>query len=413
MAAVTVVTMVLACHSSRAVQPLWPPSNSSRPPLPLRVLSIEGVPGSRVAPPEGPRSPERVAAAHCQAPPQTEQSALATVGVCAPLMAQETSRRPSALLRHLRSHSNGQLTPLRQWPSLSSPLRERSALLVADLFKRRLDTFELSIPLLQPPVGPSLNEPRPRGPPASNHRWSSSACSPTIASAKHPLQSPPHPCIELRDSPRHDLWVGNTAFAVEGQVKEKTRWCQLLKDLSEKFKAFKIAHQILLKESQDYKKCLLDAMQLTTTVHQYGKKHDFFSHFNNQYASLESEFKDLKEKFSEEAKERKDLYNKLIELKGNIRVFYRCRPLNTEETAEGASMAIDFDSAKDGELIVGGHLSSKKVFKFDSFFNPEEYQGNSLVDAITHLGEVAASPLIFPMVCIGSRWPSHPQLLTM
>jgi kinesin family protein C2/C3 len=36
----------------------------------------------------------------------------------------------------------------------------------------------------------------------------------------------------------------------------------------------------------------------------------------NEYASLEGEFKDLKEKFSEEAKERKDLYNKLIELKG-------------------------------------------------------------------------------------------------
>jgi kinesin family protein C2/C3 len=36
----------------------------------------------------------------------------------------------------------------------------------------------------------------------------------------------------------------------------------------------------------------------------------------NQYATLEREFKDLKEKFSEEAKERKDLYNKLIEQKG-------------------------------------------------------------------------------------------------
>jgi predicted nuclease with TOPRIM domain len=36
----------------------------------------------------------------------------------------------------------------------------------------------------------------------------------------------------------------------------------------------------------------------------------------NQYVSLECEFKDLKEKFNEEAKERKDLYNKLIELKG-------------------------------------------------------------------------------------------------
>ncbi|KAM3271694.1 hypothetical protein ACQJBY_042102 [Aegilops geniculata] len=163
---------------------------------------------------------------------------------------------------------------------------------------------------------------------------------------------------------RKSMHVGSLAFAVEGQVKEKTRWCQLLKDLSEKFKALKTEHQILLKESEEYKRCLSDATQMTTTIHQYV----------SQYASLESEFKDLKEKFSEEAKDRKDLYNKLIELKGNIRVFCRCRPLNTEETAEGASMAIDFDSAKDGELIVRGHVSSKKVFKFDSVFNPEEDQ---------------------------------------
>ncbi|KAI5013247.1 hypothetical protein ZWY2020_028201 [Hordeum vulgare] len=44
--------------------------------------------------------------------------------------------------------------------------------------------------------------------------------------------------------------------SLEGQVKEKTCWCQLLKDLSEKFKALKIEHQMLLKESVDYKKCL-------------------------------------------------------------------------------------------------------------------------------------------------------------
>ncbi|KAM0880082.1 hypothetical protein ACQ4PT_033826 [Festuca glaucescens] len=163
---------------------------------------------------------------------------------------------------------------------------------------------------------------------------------------------------------RKSMHVGSLAFAVEGQVKEKSRWCQLLKDLSEKFKALKSEHQILQQESEEYKRCLSDATQMTTTIHQYV----------NQYASLECEFKDLKEKFSEEAKERKDLYNKLIEIKGNIRVFCRCRPLNTGEIAEGASMAIDFESAKDGELVVRGHVSSKKVFKFDSVFNPEEDQ---------------------------------------
>ncbi|KAL6847196.1 hypothetical protein ACP4OV_023049 [Aristida adscensionis] len=160
------------------------------------------------------------------------------------------------------------------------------------------------------------------------------------------------------------MHVGSLAFAVEGQVKEKSRWCQLVNGVSEKFKVLKSEHQNLRQEALEYKKCVLDATQMSTAIKQYV----------NQYASLEREFKDLKEKFGEEAKERKDLYNKLIEIKGNIRVFCRCRPLNAEEIAEGASTAIDFESAKDGGLTVRGHVSSKKVFKFDSVFSPEEDQ---------------------------------------
>ncbi|RLM97678.1 kinesin-like protein KIFC3 isoform X1 [Panicum miliaceum] len=149
---------------------------------------------------------------------------------------------------------------------------------------------------------------------------------------------------------RKSMYVGSLASAVEGQVKEKSRLCHFVNELSEKFKVLKLEHQNLRQESLEYKNCVLDATQMSKTIQQYV----------NQYATLECEFKDLKEKFSEEAKERKDLYNKLIELK--------------EEIAEGASMAIDFESAKDGELIVKGHVSSKKVFKFDSVFSPEEDQ---------------------------------------
>jgi len=52
-------------------------------------------------------------------------------------------------------------------------------------------------------------------------------------------------------------------------------------------------------------------------------------------------------------------------------VFCRCRPLNAEEKAEGALTAIDFESAKYGELIVKGTYLPKKVFQFDSVFSPE------------------------------------------
>jgi kinesin family protein C2/C3 len=34
--------------------------------------------------------------------------------------------------------------------------------------------------------------------------------------------------------------------------------------------ALKSEHQILLKESEEYKKCLADATQMTTTIRQYG-----------------------------------------------------------------------------------------------------------------------------------------------
>lgn len=61
---------------------------------------------------------------------------------------------------------------------------------------------------------------------------------------------------------------------------------------------------------------------------------------------------------------------------GNIRVFCRCRPLNSEEIAEGASMAFDFEGSKDGELRVKSNVAFKKNFKFDSVFSPEATQGN-------------------------------------
>lgn len=164
---------------------------------------------------------------------------------------------------------------------------------------------------------------------------------------------------------RQSIHVGSLAFAVEGQVKEKSRWFQSLEDLSEKFKMLKIEHAKLSEEALEYRRCLADMTQMTTTIQSSVDHH----------VDMEREYKDLKFKYAKVAKERKDLYNKVIELKGNIRVFCRCRPLNSEEIEGGASMAVDFESAKDGDLTVkSSHGSFKKVFKFDSVFSPEDNQ---------------------------------------
>ncbi|KAL6548729.1 hypothetical protein OROGR_008495 [Orobanche gracilis] len=103
--------------------------------------------------------------------------------------------------------------------------------------------------------------------------------------------------------------------------------------------------------------------------------------FNEQLKSHE----DLKSKYIEGAKERKELYNKVLDLRGNIRVFCRCRPLNTEEIKAGATMALEFDSAKDGELTVMSNGAPRKTFKFDVVFGPQSEQRRQAGDGIHHI----------------------------
>ncbi|TQD79779.1 hypothetical protein C1H46_034642 [Malus baccata] len=93
-----------------------------------------------------------------------------------------------------------------------------------------------------------------------------------------------------------------------------------------------------------------------------------------QLLSMEHEL--LKKKYLDESSERKRLYNEVIELKGNIRVFCRCRPLNQTEISSGSGSVVEFESSLDNELQVICSDSSKKQFKFDHVFRPEDNQGS-------------------------------------
>ncbi|KAK6157486.1 hypothetical protein DH2020_011734 [Rehmannia glutinosa] len=72
----------------------------------------------------------------------------------------------------------------------------------------------------------------------------------------------------------------------------------------------------------------------------------------------------------------------IVQSTRNIRVFCRCRPLNTEEIDGGTSVAVDFEAAKDGELTVKSNGISKKTFKFDAVFSPEADQCNWIVTQV-------------------------------
>ncbi|CAL5406091.1 unnamed protein product [Camellia sinensis] len=182
---------------------------------------------------------------------------------------------------------------------------------------------------------------------------------------------------------RKSMHVGSLAFAIEGQVKEKSRWFSSLRDLKRKMKLLKMDQIKLSEEALSYKRCLVDMNDMSSIIQ---------SKVNQQVELHE----DLKIKFIKGAKERKELYNKILELKGNIRVFCRCRPLNTEEIASGASMAIDFEAAKDGELTVKSNGAPKKTFKFDAIFGPQSNQ----VDVFEDTAPFASSVLDGYNVCI-------------
>lgn len=194
-------------------------------------------------------------------------------------------------------------------------------------------------------------------------------------------------CKSLRDLQnelmRKSMHVGSLAFAIEGQVKEKSKWFSSLRDLTRKLKILKMEHITLVEEARTYKKCLEDMDEIRATIHSA----------MNQQVDLHE---DLKIKFIEGAKERKELYNKVLELKGNIRVFCRCRPLNTDEISVGASMAIDFESAKDAELTVRSNGAPRRTFKFDAVFGPQATQADIFQDT----APFAASVLDGYNVCI-------------
>ncbi|GLJ13213.1 hypothetical protein SUGI_0207810 [Cryptomeria japonica] len=105
---------------------------------------------------------------------------------------------------------------------------------------------------------------------------------------------------------------------------------------------------------------------------------------------------DLKVKYTNENAERKKLYNKVLELKGNIRVFCRCRPLSSGETLAGASSVVEFDAAKENELSIRVNGTSKKAFKFDRVFTPQDDQVAIFADT----APVAVSVLDGYNVCI-------------
>mmetsp|Transcript_21188 Transcript_21188/g.42262 ORF Transcript_21188/g.42262 Transcript_21188/m.42262 type:complete len:728 (+) Transcript_21188:162-2345(+) len=100
---------------------------------------------------------------------------------------------------------------------------------------------------------------------------------------------------------------------------------------------------------------------------------------SKQVKSLVSNFmasiEDLKSNYEKEVLERKRLFNLVQELRGNIRVFARCRPPSKKELSSGdeqSEVVVDFPA--EGEIALRNEKGKNKTWEFDRVFSPDSTQ---------------------------------------
>eukprot|EP00658_Telonema_sp_P-2_P039363 TRINITY_DN28166_c0_g1_i1.p1 TRINITY_DN28166_c0_g1~~TRINITY_DN28166_c0_g1_i1.p1 ORF type:complete len:420 (+),score=96.10 TRINITY_DN28166_c0_g1_i1:510-1769(+) len=79
----------------------------------------------------------------------------------------------------------------------------------------------------------------------------------------------------------------------------------------------------------------------------------------------------LQDLYKKEVRLRKQYYNTIQDLKGNIRVYCRVRPMSDKELKDGHTIAVDCPATD--ELVIQDERG-KKTYEFDSVFSPETTQ---------------------------------------
>lgn len=82
----------------------------------------------------------------------------------------------------------------------------------------------------------------------------------------------------------------------------------------------------------------------------------------------------LNAKYKREMAERKRLHNIVQELKGNIRVYMRCRPATKKEVEQFGAEASAVTFPNPGEVTVFNEKNREKTWEFDEVFTTDSTQ---------------------------------------
>ncbi|NXV27277.1 KIF25 protein, partial [Rissa tridactyla] len=133
--------------------------------------------------------------------------------------------------------------------------------------------------------------------------------------------------------------------------------------------------------------------QVLTAVQEIQLQNEALQMFQIKAFDLEQSLQEVTERYEKEKQKRRALHNSLVELRGNIRVHCRIRPLLPFDTAAGHSISQDRQRsfsekvayAVDDETVLvkcsrPGHASINKTFQFERVYSASESQDAVFAD---------------------------------
>ncbi|XP_035745525.1 kinesin-like protein KIF25 [Egretta garzetta] len=164
-----------------------------------------------------------------------------------------------------------------------------------------------------------------------------------------------------------------------------------IKRLKQDVKSLRSFALQLSKDFQHQSKTYL--YQVLTAVQGIQLQNEAMQMFQLKAFDLEQSLQEVSERYEKEKQKRRALHNSLVELRGNIRVHCRIRPLLPFDTAAGHSISQDRQRnfservayAADDETVLvkcsrPGHASINKTFQFERVYSASESQDTVFED---------------------------------
>ncbi|KFP85349.1 Kinesin-like KIF25, partial [Apaloderma vittatum] len=156
----------------------------------------------------------------------------------------------------------------------------------------------------------------------------------------------------------------------------------------------KSLHSFALELSKDFQRqCKTYLYRVLTAVQGIQLQNEAMQMFQIKAFDLEQSLQEVTERYEKEKQKRRSLHNSLVELRGNIRVHCRIRPLLPFDTAAGHLISQDRQRnfsekvvyAADDETVLvkcsrPGHASINKTFQFERVYNASESQDTVFLD---------------------------------